>query len=354
MTSAREPLAWHDRPWPTMLLGAIARTLGFALMGALAAVALVAASTRVAAASSGCQLVVLAEWPVQIRRELPVADGSINGQPVLVLLDTGGMNSISRPAALKLGLTLQTDPRRVAIGSGGQSRIDYTSVHELRVGNVVNRRMVIDVTGEHDFDWTMMLGKDFFQNYDVEFDLPNRKVQIMRIQGCTEDQLLGWAGQNTGQVPMEPRMSAGTAVVVPVRINGQSFRALLDSGAATSLLRTQAARQLGFTSETPGVAPGGCRTGVGANRYDGWIASFRDFAIDNEVIRNPTLHFGDMTRDHPFPDKSDIPDMLLGADFFRTHRVLIAYSQRKVYFAYAGGTVFPGRKGRPCAEIPVQ
>ena len=72
------------------------------------------------------------------------------------------------------------------------------------------------------------------------------------------------------------------------------------------------------------------------------------------MIRNPTLHFGDMTRDHPFPDKSDIPDMLLGADFFRTHRVLIAYSQRKVYFAYAGGTVFPGRKGRPCAEIPVQ
>ena len=32
--------------------------------------------------------------------------------------------------------------------------------------------------------------------------------------------------------------------------------------------------------------------------------------------------------------------MLLGADFLRAHRVLVAHSQRKLYFTYTGGPVF--------------
>ena len=32
--------------------------------------------------------------------------------------------------------------------------------------------------------------------------------------------------------------------------------------------------------------------------------------------------------------------MLLGADFLLAHRVLVAHSQRKIYFTYAGGPIF--------------
>jgi hypothetical protein len=46
--------------------------------------------------------------------------------------------------------------------------------------------------------------------------------------------------------------------------------------------------------------------------------------------------------------------MLLGADFLRSHRVLVAHSQRKIYFTYTGGPVFqlnrpaaPGTEPRP-------
>ena len=40
--------------------------------------------------------------------------------------------------------------------------------------------------------------------------------------------------------------------------------------------------------------------------------------------------------------------MLLGADFLRSHRVLIAHSQQQMYFTYAGGTVFRARIVTPC------
>ena len=32
--------------------------------------------------------------------------------------------------------------------------------------------------------------------------------------------------------------------------------------------------------------------------------------------------------------------MLLGYDFLRSHRVLVAHSQRRIYFTYNGGPVF--------------
>jgi hypothetical protein len=40
--------------------------------------------------------------------------------------------------------------------------------------------------------------------------------------------------------------------------------------------------------------------------------------------------------------------VILGTDFLRAHRVLVSRSQRKVYFTYASGPVFPARKSRDC------
>jgi hypothetical protein len=42
--------------------------------------------------------------------------------------------------------------------------------------------------------------------------------------------------------------------------------------------------------------------------------------------------------------------MLLGTDFLRAHRVLVARSQRKMYFTYAGGTVFPSKPSKGCSQ----
>ena len=46
------------------------------------------------------------------------------------------------------------------------------------------------------------------------------------------------------------------------------------------------------------------------------------------------------------------PDMLLGADFLRSHRVLMAISHRKLYFTYAGGRVF-GNLGEQSGAVPL-
>ena len=91
------------------------------------------------------------------------------------------------------------------------------------------------------------------------------------------------------------------------------------------------------------------------------IGPFESFAIGDEMIRNPYLRFADIFRYSKFattaghlPRAVAHPDMLLGADFLRSHRVLVAHSQRRIYFTYAGGTVFPkpSQAGHGCDDAP--
>lgn len=63
------------------------------------------------------------------------------------------------------------------------------------------------------------------------------------------------------------------------------------------------------------------------------------FTIGGETIRNATLSI----RDAPPGSSGHSPDLLIGADFLRAHRVLIARSLQRLYVTYLGGQVFPAR-----------
>ncbi len=71
------------------------------------------------------------------------------------------------------------------------------------------------------------------------------------------------------------------------------------------------------------------------------VASFK---IGDEEIKHTELRVGDIDLE------SD--DMLLGADFFLSHRVMVARSQRKLYFTYNGGPVFNLEHTQEAASPP--
>jgi hypothetical protein len=54
------------------------------------------------------------------------------------------------------------------------------------------------------------------------------------------------------------------------------------------------------------------------------------------LIKHVRLRFGDL-----FGYRGgEVPEMLLGLDFLRAHRMFVAHSQHKIYFTYTGGPVF--------------
>jgi lipoprotein NlpI len=144
-------------------------------------------------------------------------------------------------------------------------------------------------------------------------------------------------------------MENDSKIMVPVKVNGREATALIDSGASSSVVSTWLARQVGVTPETPGVVPAGCASGIGADIVQQWVAQFESLQIADQVIRDPRLHVSDYGGSRGWMG-SALPELILGTDFLRTHRVLVSFGQRKVYFSHQGGQVFPSTPALECDE----
>jgi hypothetical protein len=252
-------------------------------------------------------------------------------------------------------------------GIGGELHVDEVVVEEFKIGESAHKNLRMLVAGERDFGNRIdaIVGEDFFQQTDVEFDLPHNAVRLFQPKDCEGVLLAYWAAQGASEIAMEPFYSDGPGIVVTVQINGQPMRALLDSGAGASVLDKVAAERAGITPDSPGVIASGKKGGLGGKAVPSWIAPLQSFAIGGETIKDTTIQFADLWKDATYTAASRLPRriegtpaMLLGADFLRAHRVLVAHSQRKVYFTYEGGPVFQTtgplapRRARPAAENP--
>jgi len=329
------------------ILSASAAAVGLALAGGAAA------------AESKCKVARIAEWPVREGSRLPILDGAINGQKIGILLDTGADISLVRlSAATKLGLTRHKAPGRRVVSISGESQAEFVHIDEFRIGQGVRKHWEVLVAGEPGFrqdDVTVLLGDDFFQQVDVEFDLAHNAVRLYETKDCEGMSLAYWATEPAGEVAIE----AGSSIRLTVAINGKPVRAQLDSGASASVLSKPDAARLGVTPESPDTVTGSCITDGDSKRtLDSWVGQFESFAIGNERIKNPRIRFADLWNHMTYTETGSRlptrfagqPDMVLGADFLRAHRVLVARSQRKMYFTYAGGTVFPSKPSKGCNQ----
>src|SRR5258708_16895334 len=99
---------------------------------ALAVLLAVLAFPSLAADPPKCKLVRIAEWPVNLQRNLPVIEGAIDGKKLGILLDTGAYASlVTKDAAAKLGLLTKATADFVH-GFRRESRIHIARLGEPR------------------------------------------------------------------------------------------------------------------------------------------------------------------------------------------------------------------------------
>jgi hypothetical protein len=131
-------------------------------------------------------------------------------------------------------------------------------------------------------------------------------------------------------------------------LNGQKAIAELDSGAYTSVVTSGMAERAAAKTQFEDVRSASVSTGFAGKAVPTSIAVFPTFAIGDEAINNAKLRIADLFHADTkmqigslIPQRMvDSPDMLLGADFIRAHRIYIARSQGKIYFSYNGGPIF--------------
>ena len=324
-----------------------------------AAIALLGAVVLSGTASAQCKLEKFGEWPVRLAGDQLVTDGTINGQKVGILLDTGSTSSVvTRDAAERLKLPRQTVRGRRAYGIGGEIAVGSAEIAEFRLGDGVRTDWKVPMAEVRTSAFSFILGDDFFEKVELELDLPHRMIRLFRSRDCESSPLAYWNPQSAVVVPLEK----GRRIHFTTRLDGIPLRTMLDSGAGFSAVALPAANRAGFDPEAPGTATADCAAGLGSRALDSWHARFERLEIGAQTISDPTLRVSDLWRHVRRatagsllrPEPGMYPDMLLGMDFLKTHRVFVSRQQRKMYFTHEGGLVFPSSRGISCEGVSTE
>lgn len=315
-----------------------------------------------AAALAKCRIAQIAELPVTHARNRPLLQGHINGQDVDVLVDTGGAYSfVWEGAAIRLGLPLSGVPRLRVFGVGGEAETHATLVKQLQIGAFTAKDLQLlalgGTQGKQPQDAALVLGYDFFSNFTTEFDIAHGAIRLLRPEGCQSDELAYWA-TTYSLAEIQPISADDPKIRLDVLVNGKHIPAILDTGAQTSSIETQAAQRAGVASASAATAPAGQMRGIANKPIESWVGTFASVSIGDETIRNVKLRVADLFgRDTVATTGSRLqrslegaPEMLLGFDFLLAHRALIVPKEHKLLFTYEGGPLFQFVEPAPASD----
>jgi hypothetical protein len=170
-----------------------------------------------------------------------------------------------------------------------------------------------------------LLGDSETSDVDIEFDLAHEVIRLFKPSGCEATSLIYWP--NSGavtKIELEP-LSQNVRPFGQVEVNGTPLRVMFDSGSPTSSMTADAARRAKVPFGGPQAGHSG---GLGAGGLSTWSTVLTSLVIGREVFRNVTLDV--IEKPHASAD------MLIGADYFVTHRLMISHSQNRLYATPVG------------------
>ena len=262
---------------------------------------------------------------------LPV---EVNGITATFLLDTGAQRSVVSEAAVqRLGLARDQWVGTTMRGIGGIDRRPNADPRSLRLGGVPLVRRTLN----HDTSLTVadlprstvgnqiidgLLGRDFLSPFDLDLNVPARHVTLYRVSDCS-GRFLPWSGDYAA-IPIT--IPTEQAIIVPVTLDGRPLRALLDSGAGSSLLGAPGIYKMGLDTASLSADPSGQISGLGSRVLTVHRHRFGAMTVGNQTIATPQLWVEPLRL-------SPIVDMLLGADWLAGRRVWISFATQQLFVA---------------------
>ena len=300
-------------------------------------------------AHAACQIHSF-ELPVKMVGSRAVVTVGINGTQVPLTVDSGAFySSLTDAAAEQLKLPTYYDSRLRIEGLTGKIETRVATVDKLQLFNGEIPHVEFVVGGNEPGAGTMgLLGRNLLSFTDTEYDLAHGVIRFsFPNDGCDEANMAYWAG--TAPVAeielMRDRRNASPALRAKVKLNGATLVALFDTG-ATTVVSTRAAERAGVAEAD--MKPSGTVYGAGRGSSKSWTAQFDKFELGGEKISHNRLFVAQF--------RIEDADMLIGIDFFLSHRVYVSKKQARMFFTYSGGPVFALDKGEdaPPAGAPMR
>jgi tetratricopeptide (TPR) repeat protein len=288
-----------------------------------------------ASAQAECKIRAI-ELPVRMDGPRAIAMLGINGTQIPLIVDSGAFfSTLTRASAEELGLTLQRLPEGATVGglAGNMVHPRKTTVKTVQLLN--SQIPDIDfLVGGNDSGLGGMgvLGRNILSMLDTEYDLAHGMIRFVKLTGdCDNTNMAYWAGDTP--VSEVKLLSSPTPGRPPIRarlqLNGHEVTALFDTGAST-IVSLDAAHKAGLKDAD--LRDNSTTYGVGRGQVKFWTASFDTVSLGGETVRHNRLGVSDFEgRDF---------DMLVGIDFFLSHRVYVSSENQRMFFTYNGGPVF--------------
>ena len=258
----------------------------------------------------------------------------VNGITATFIVDTGAQRSVVSEAAVRrLGLARDQWIGTTMRGIGGIDRRPNADPRSLSLGGVPLVRRTV----KHDTSLTVavlplatagnqsidgLLGRDFLSLFDLDLDVPAHRIGLYRVDDCA-GRFLPWSSDYAA-IPIA--VPAEQAIIVPVILDGRTLRALLDSGASSSLVAAPGIYKLRLDPTILAADPSGQITGLGSRVLTVHRHQFSELQVGNQTVEMPSLWVEPLRL-------SPIVDMLLGADWLAARRVWISFATRQLFVA---------------------
>lgn len=241
------------------------------------------------------------------------------------LVDTGAeRSSIDASVAAQLELPDRGGHRRRRIGTDGRSGRAYSdvTVRHLTLAGVEHSDFAMavgDMVGGAG-GLRGVIGADLMARYDVEFDYPNKRLNLYQVKDCESSADFKPWPQPYDIVAL--KMDRNT-LSLPVFFDGKSLELALDTGAGSTKITMGAAAKLGLDVEQLKTeAPRTISHGSSGVPMANFARRFDKIQIGQSTYGNIEIKVSEIDV-KPY-------DGLLGLDFLGSRKIWVSYATRQL------------------------
>jgi predicted aspartyl protease len=274
-----------------------------------------------------CKLHRVASFPMTRVGDLVTVPVLINGVEKHFLVDTGGyVTSVSSDTATQMKLEAHPIVFNRIEDVGGKEATQYVYADSFKLGGMEAKKfdLMVDQVKNPHIDGT--LAPDLLRNFDVEFDFAGMTMNLFRPHAC--DGKAAYWTKDFIILPMEVTKSGHTRV--GVTLDGEDMDAILDSGAAVSVMTFGSAQRFfSISPDSAGVTKAGHLEGGAGSVNDGYHYPFKSLSMGGVAATNPNL----LLSTAPTVLSDEHVSLILGMTELRFLHLYFAYHEHKLYIS---------------------
>jgi predicted aspartyl protease len=264
---------------------------------------------------------------------LPVTIGELKKT---MLLDTGSaLSALEMDQVMELALP-QFYAGTTMTAITGESSSLATEAETFSLGNIDRDRMRFMILPGFDYKLSAeepvgILALDFFADYDLELDFAGNEIRLFSLHECVDPG--GTRMSDTAVViPFERALSE--FITIPVSLDGVGLSAILDTGAAYSVLNLDvAAQHFGIDVSNPDERISRVDSDDAAATY---ARRFSELNLGGLEVAEPTITLfpnllGGTAMTALDGKQMSLPELILGMDLLQELHLYISFREQNIY-----------------------